>query len=66
MHKKGREICTNLGLDSDKKVKLAVSSMKVINWYLLMYLFTYCFYNFNLDYVKVVTIQCIQATTSTW
>ena len=63
MHKKGREICTNLGWDSDKMADLVVS-MKVNIWYLLMYIFT--LYNFNLDYVKVVTIQCIQATTSTW
>jgi hypothetical protein len=33
--------------------------MKFINWYLLMYLFTYYFYNFYLDYIKVVTMQCL-------
>ena len=59
VHKKGREICTTLGLDSDKMVDLA-SSMKANIWYLPMYLFTFCFY-YCLDYVKVVkvTLQCI-------
>ena len=57
MHKKGREICTTLGLDSDKMVDLAVS-LKANIWYLLMYLFTFCFF-YSLDYVKVVNLQCI-------